>query len=284
MGTDAEAPLIQCARCLLDLSLHAAEGACPNCGEPVPPRAPAVEAAPVVSAASTGAAWLGRFWETLRRVIFSPTRFFSSEAGEIVSEGGLSSALAFAVIVQWLASFVNFLWRSAAGALVESRMSDVFRIAGDVLGPGDGAGSGMGESLDAIRQRAVEFLFGAGTVVIAPFTTLLKLAVGALFVHAAVRFFMREEPGRPHRYATTLKVLAYSTAPWILCVIPGLGMLLAWILAFVTAVIGLREVYRTTTNRAVVAVIFPELLLLALVMVSVAFLLFFAFNVVRLVY
>jgi hypothetical protein len=223
---------------------------------------------------------LGRFWTTLRDIILRPSKFYSEQAAGLVSDGGLSSALAFAVIVQWLASFFNFLWSSTAGVVMQSRVNDLFYIAGDVMH----ADPRIAESLDHLRQRAVDFLFGAGAIILTPFTAILKLSIVALFVHAAVRFFMKEHTDRPHRYSTTLKILAYANGPWILCVIPGLGVLAAWILAFFASVAGLREVYRTTNGRALLAILFPELLFMAVVATMIAVFLFLAFNVLRLVF
>lgn len=277
--------MAQCTHCFLDLNRYppSSDSACPNCGTRNTAFGPnGAGARSSVGPMGPGAPMvlLGRFWTSVRDIILRPARFFSSQSEMLVSEGGLSTALAFAVIVQWLASFFNFVWRSTAGVLVQDKMSDLFRIAGDVIE----SRPGMAESLDGIRERAVEFLFGAGAIVLTPFTTLLKLMLIALLVHAAVRFFMKEMQDRPHRYSTTLKILAYSTAPWILCIIPGIGVVVAWLLAFSAGVIGIREVYRTTTGRAVLAIVFPELLFAVFLFGMVVFFLFLALNVMRLVF
>lgn len=283
--------MAQCTQCCLELELYSAlaSGICPNCGnkaEEPQPKGPGPSSAGAsdlpIAPVGPGSAYVlfSRFWNAVRDIVFHPARFFSSHAQLIVSEGGLSSALAFAVIIQWLASFFNFVWRSTVGVLLQNHMDDLLRIAGDVMQKPPG----MSESLEELRSRAIEFLFGAGAIVLTPFTTLLKLAFVAVFVHAAVRFFMKESADRPHSYATTLKILAYASAPWILCVIPGFGMLLAYILSFAAAVIGIREVYRTSTSRAVVAVAFPELLLMVFFLGVGVLVLFLAFNVLRLVF
>lgn len=282
--------MAQCANCLLDLNQYPVldGGFCPNCGrkqlgaatqaQASTEEAPAPHVAPLGPGAS--AVLFERFWKTTRDIILRPAQYFSQQAPVLVSDEGLSTALAFAVIIQWLASFFNFLWRSSVGALMQNRVDDLFRIATDVME----TSPGTIHSLDEVRARMVDFLFGAGAIVLTPFTTLIKLAVIALFVHAAVRFFTKETEGRPHSYKTTLKILAYSSAPWILCLIPGLGVLLAWILGFTAAVVGIREVYRTTTGRATLAVLFPELLFIALLVGFLVIALFLAFNVMRLVF
>lgn len=279
----------QCSRCLLDLNLFPAfdAGTCPNCGRkpewsPEDSQSSTDANNPTVAPIGPGTSYalFSRFWRNLRDIIFSPAEFFRSNSPMFLSEESLSSALAFAVIVQWLASFFNFIWRLTVGAALEARFDDLFRIAGEVMQ----GGPATSESLEQLRGRMIEFLFGAGAIVLTPFTTLLKLAFGALLVHAAVRFFIRDELGRPHRYATTLKILAYATAPWILCIVPGVGVLLAYVLSFTAATIGLREVYKSTTARAMLAVAFPELLLLVFFFGMFVLFLFLAFNVLRLVF
>ncbi|MBI3543518.1 MAG: hypothetical protein HY075_09625, partial [Deltaproteobacteria bacterium] len=219
--------MAQCTRCLLELSVRPLlpGDLCPNCGvaavlEPVPA---GVDGEPgksygAVAPIGPGApmAMFSRFWQSVWDIIFTPAQFFSSHAPRIAGGESLSVALAFAVIVQWLASFFNFLWRVTVGTALESRLDDFFRVAGDVV---QGA-PGSTESLDQLRDRAIEFFFGAGAIVLAPFTTVIKLVLCSLLVHAAVRFFTKETADRPHAYSTTLKILAYASAPWVLCVIP----------------------------------------------------------------
>lgn len=290
--------MTQCTHCILDLSTHAplASGHCPNCGNrlgtsetqsPTPNLSSNSLAREQLLGAPSGMgpgapmALFGRLGKILKQVILHPTDFFSREAPQLVRSGSLSNALAFAVIVQWLAAFFNFIWSSSVGAMFQSRMSDFMKIASDVMSEnGESFPQGFGE----FKERVIEFFFGAGAIVLTPFTTLIKLAIMAMFIHAAVRFFFKEHADRPQSYNTTLKVMAYATAPWILCVIPGFGFFLGWVLSFFASVIGLREVYRTTTTRATVAVAFPELLFLAFLVVGMVVMLFVAFNVLRLVF
>lgn len=271
----------QCANCLLDLTSYPVlpGGKCPNCGwRPAEQFDSPSSVVPVGPGAPY--ALFERFWRTLRDIILRPSSFFNEHAQEIVSSEGLSSALAFAVIIQWIASFFNFIWQSTVGAMLQGRINDLFQIASDVME----SNHQLVEGIDQVRQRAFEFLFGAGTIVLTPFFTLIKLSVVALFVHAAVRFFMKESQDRRHSYHATLKILSYATAPWIFCIIPGFGLVVGWLLSFTAAVVGFREVYRTTTGRAALAVAFPELLLLSVIFLIVIIGLFLAFNVLRLVF
>jgi len=276
--------LSQCIRCLLDLSLHSPidPELCPNCGQQLERQQRAEQSrTPNLAPLGPGAPLIlfGRFWATVRDVVFRPSRFYAAQAEEIVSPGGLSAALAFAVIIQWLAAFSNFVWSSTLGVVFQRRIDDVFRIAGDVM-----RDQHLSENLELLRERAIEFLFGAGAIILTPFTTLLKLAFIGLFVHAAVRFFFKEDPSRRHSYSATLKVLSYASAPWVLCVIPGIGALLGWTLTFGASVIGLRVVYRSSTFRALLAVLFPELLLLTIILAGVVALLFLTFHVLQTVF
>ncbi|MBI2605335.1 MAG: hypothetical protein HYW49_04565 [Deltaproteobacteria bacterium] len=245
-------------------------GNCPNCGfnsaTTVAGRT-AAPAAPFGSGEPAGAppeltsesGFLPfRFFATIRELIFNPSRFFAARAAAIIAPGGITSVLAFALIVDWLASFFHFIWRTVAGSVLQRHFTGIVQIAGDVMEKQGGSG-GAAQSLEAIRSRAMDFFFGAGTLLLSPFLTLVKLGFMALLVHAAVRFFFKEHADRPHSYAATLKILAFARAPVIFCIVPVLGVLAALILCFVVAVIGLRDVYRTTTFRASVAAFFPEL-------------------------
>lgn len=252
------------------------EGVCPNCSADLS----VVSTGNSSSRDKFSGQFLSDFTKTLRDVIFRPKDWFQKNSEDLLRPGGISKALAFAVIVQWIASFFNFIWRSMVGATVENHIHDLFQISEVMID----LGPETSESMSAVKQQIISFLFGAGTVILAPFQTIASLAVSSLFVHMAVRFFMADVQGRPQQYSTTLKILSYALGPWILCAIPGAGFILGYILAFTASFIGLREVYRTTTSRAILAVIFPELLVMAFFLAMLFFMLFVLFHLARMVF
>src|SRR5208282_5997419 len=73
------------------------------------------------------------FFRTLRQVILGPGNYFSKNSLKFLQPGGVAKALAFALVVEWFGDVTGFLWRSVAGVVLEKHMSDLFRIAGDVV-------------------------------------------------------------------------------------------------------------------------------------------------------
>ena len=61
--------------------------------------------------------------------------------------------------------------------------------------------------------------------------------------------------------------MAYALTPAIFKAVPGVGNLAATIGSWILAVIGAREVYRTTTTRAMFVGLFPQTLLFGVVLV-----------------
>ena len=57
--------------------------------------------------------------------------------------------------------------------------------------------------------------------------------------------------------ATTVRVFAYAYSPALLAMVPRLGAFAGFVWMVVLAVIGLREAHRTSTGRALTAVLVP---------------------------
>ncbi|GIX05660.1 MAG: hypothetical protein KatS3mg115_0063 [Candidatus Poribacteria bacterium] len=88
---------------------------------------------------------------------------------------------------------------------------------------------------------------------------LLGIALASALYHLALIVL----GGRNAPYRATFRAIAYvnGAMAWIAW-IPVLGWLGAWIWGIVLEVLALREVHRTTTGRAVVAVLAPLLVML----------------------
>lgn len=262
----------QCGKCFLNLAYFEETSGpnCPNCGEllrETRESAPRRFQTTVPATPGAAIALIGRFWKNVFEIIFSPQKFFSSNRAMLRSDDGLSSALAFAVIVNWIAAFFNFVWSSTVNVLLSQKVRDFFHIAGEVVEEGTIQG------FDQTGVYVYNLLMSAGSLVLSPFLTLFQVLISTAFVHFGIRIFMSNEESNP-RFATTLKILCYCTAPMILCVIPGVGLFLAFLLWIVPAVVGLSTVYRSTGTRAVLAIFVPSMifgavLLLLIFMVAV---------------
>lgn len=277
--------MLQCMRCTLDFTVYPRlpGGECPNCGErqsaskqSVPrteekteePKAFAFDQNPVA-----------KYFAILKAVLFNPTAFFKAEAASIVSAKSLAVPLVFAMVSDWIASLVNFIWSTLFGMAFDKKIVEWMSVQNQSGDGGDA--SSFIQNVAVYKSKAMEFLYGAGSVILAPFTALLKILVGAMIVHVAVKLFVRERPDRPHSWRATTAILAYATGPAVLSLIPGFGMLAAYILSFTVAVIGVREVYKTGSMRATVAVSFPSLVVLGFIFLIVTMLLIFGVSIYK---
>jgi len=253
-----------CHKCLLDFEVFPPGEArnCPNCGELIDrgftsSRKTEPRSLGVVSTTPGAALELAkRFFQNVFEIIVAPQKFFKKNAELILSEEGLSSALAFSVIVHWIAAFFNFVWSSTLTVLFSQKIKDFFQVANEVV---DDAGSGL-PGIDRTGTYFYNLLMSAGSLVLSPFLTLIQLVISAFFIHFGVRLFMSTHEGVTPKYTTTLKILAYCSASMFLCVIPGVGIFLAFLLWMVPAVVGLSTVYRSTGTRAVFAIATPMML------------------------
>jgi hypothetical protein len=105
---------------------------------------------------------------------------------------------------------------------------------------------------------------------LSPFLALLGLAIWTVLIHPFCRLFANSR--RP--ISETARVLCYATGPAVLSIVPWIGGYAATAGILVLTVIGLRERHRTTTGRAVAAVLVPLIgvtfLLVALILFSLA--------------
>ncbi len=270
--------MTQCSQCLLELSSYPLlEGAlCPNCGKPEPKTGAELH---TQKKSNIDFSVFSNFFTTIWQVIRSPKKFFTSQGD--FSQLSLSWTLSFFVLVQWIAAFFNFIWNTAFGSFTERNLTHLFSLYSRSM---DISEPSLSINLDQLKDHAIEFLFGAGSVVLTPFTSLIKLFVIGFLIHVAVRLFINETQMRPHSYTTTLKILSYAYAPSVLCVLPGLGLILSWIFIFIACVAGIREVYLTSTSRALFAVLFPELLFVFFFISGMFVLIFMAFQFLQLVF
>jgi hypothetical protein len=105
-------------------------------------------------------------------------------------------------------------------------------------------------------ERVMEFLMS-------PVLVVLVLFIGAGLVHVTLKIL---GAARQPLVATT-RVLAFASGVQILAVIPILGHAAGGIWSIVLTVIGLREVHKTTTARAAMAILLP-IFLLAMLMTA----------------
>jgi hypothetical protein len=117
-----------------------------------------------------------------------------------------------------------------------------------------------------------EFALGAPAnplleLLLSPLLLLFSLFLAAGVTHGLLRLL----GGASGPFSLTTRVFAFAYAPQILAIVPWVGMPLGFVWMVGIGVIGVREAHRTTTGRALAAVLVP--VIIALILLAVAALL-----------
>ena len=216
---------------------------------PVPGRSPTVESidppgiAPPAPALEAPFPWpprdaesvLGAAGRTWRESVFDAASFFR----RMPEDAPLGPALVYLIGVTVLASGIQLFW-------------DMLLLA--VRPPGEGTGALFAPA--SPLQALITFF-------LSPLIMLGALFVGAGIWHLLLRIFGGAKGG----FGTTARVFAYAQGPQLFAIVPFLGTLIGAVWGLVIAVIGLREAHRTTTGKALAAVLIPLVLLFGLFLV-----------------
>jgi hypothetical protein len=174
---------------------------------------------------------INSFVEVVRRVVRSPSEFFSS----IPRRGNILAPLLFAMICIEISTILGGLlrlnwWTRATGN---------FSIEGQPFGLGD-------------------FL---GSVIAAPIGGAICLFILAGIAHLLVMMFVSSENSG---FESTFRVVSYVSVTSLVSWLPFIGALFG-LYGLYLGVVGIREMHSTTTGRAALVVLVP----LGLMMVAV---------------
>jgi hypothetical protein len=178
---------------------------------------------------------VGSFVDVVRRVVVQPAAFFA----ELPRQGSLLNPLVFAlicteisVILVGLLTFVDV----PGGALW------LFGTEGDQ-----------------------GFLAFVGGLVIAPVAAAVGVFLTALVTHLLVVLVV----GSGHSgFGATFRIVSYSSVTGLVGWVPFIGWIFSLYRLYL-ATVGIREMHGTTTGRALLVVLLPAILVLALVVVVV---------------
>jgi hypothetical protein len=173
--------------------------------------------------------------ETWRRSVFRPRDFFAA-----LPSGHTGAAVLYYLVIGITVAALQLFWDT-------------------VLPPGGASWLGIPDPASRISPLTGFLL--------SPLYLLASLLLAAAITHLLVLVLV---PAR-REFSTTLRVFAYAYSPLLFTVVPRVGQLIGFVWMLVIAVIGIREAHRTTTGRAVTAVIVP--LVVAIVVGTVAALL-----------
>jgi hypothetical protein len=168
------------------------------------------------------------FAETLQQSLFHPTAFFRRTA----PERGAGAALAYAAITGTLSLAVFWLWQLALGGL------------------------GGGDAGNHLRDLLVSWGALAAILLLAPLAIAATFVVSAGVQHVALAVL----GGATGTYTTTLKAVCYGSSALVFNVFPICGTAVGSVWQVVIQVIGMRELHRTTTARALLAWLLPLVL------------------------
>lgn len=161
--------------------------------------------------------WLAAFYQTAMRVMFAAPRFF----GALNPEAQQLRALSFYLLVCILQTVVERFWGGMFLAIMAPSAATDPQL----------------EKMLALLAPQTNL---AMTLLLRTALLVLQLYVFSALIHLAYRFIA---PGRAS-FPLVFQVMAYSSAPALLCVIPGLGSLAGMIWGLACMAVGCRAALR----------------------------------------
>lgn len=169
--------------------------------------------------------WLAAFYQTVIRVMFQCQAFF----GNLLPDATKLRPLVFFLIICVFQTLVDSAWAHALYAFLAENGSQDPQLAKllELLAPSDSL-------LFTLLLRVGSFV--------------LQLYLFSLLMYLAYRAVSRETAS----FSLVFQALCYSTAPWILCVVPGIGSIIGTFWGIGCAVAGCRAAMRLTWAQTLV--------------------------------
>lgn len=171
--------------------------------------------------------------ETVRRLIASPAAAFDAAR----REGDLVSPIAYAVLLGWIGILGERLWNFVIGTSLL-----------DLLPAQAREGAAFGFALSGIALAA--------TLIVAPIIVLVALLVWAAILHLFLLLFGATK-GSTVGFEGTLRVVAWSMTAQLAQLVPFAGGLLGAVWGAILLTLGIVSFHRTSSGRALAAVLTP---------------------------
>ncbi len=218
---------------------------------------------------------ISEYFQKIRFILFNPTLFYR----QLPRTGGLSGPLAFALTTHWVGAALSYLWRltTPSSPFGFQRIFEGWRTYPTIDQPGRNV------PWNQFGSHLMDYFFGVTSVITDPFVTLFSLLFSALFIFIGARLLVpsgKEGTLSEVTYESAIRILCYGTAPALFAAVPFFGHGIAWFYSWYVTLIGVKEVYRVSTGNAIVITLFPNLLLLGILMVGLMILSFFFFQFV----
>ena len=219
---------------------------------------------------------ISRYFDQVWWILTRPTSYFR----QLPLTGGVTVPISFALITHWLGSSFGFLWSLALGKLIGSQLSAFFNDAVDFAGHlAEVDHPGRHAQFVETAERVRDWFLGAGSILLDPALTFVKILVVSFFVFLGARIFVT--PGKDQApseitFESALRVVCYGLTPSILAAFPLIGGFFSSLLVFYITLIAAKECYRISSARAMWVAFFPQVLIFAvLLMLFLAVGLFF---------
>jgi len=190
--------------------------------------------------------WMRAFWETTRLVCMEPKRFFATPAGE----SGMMGPASYAVVAYTVGSGIMLL---SVGLLM-------------LVGAGVAALSGetaLG-AMFGVYGGCITVGFIPFALIAYPLQGLVMVLLAAACSHGTLVLLKSQRA----TFEQSLRAVCYANAPYFWFFVPCIGWYGSTFWVWYCEGVALREVHRTTTDRAAIAVLaYRALIFVGIVMV-----------------
>jgi hypothetical protein len=173
--------------------------------------------------------------QTIRLLVTDPANAFS----RLRRDGDITSPILFGIILSWVSVLFAQIWQLVLGNAVRSLFRGVEGFEAFARQPGVGA-------IVAI-------------LVITPIFVVIGMFLFSGIYHLCLMIVGATESS-PTGFEGTLKVYAYSQIAGLSTVLPLVGSLVYFVWSVALLVIGYSTAHRTTTGKALIAVLIPLIL------------------------
>ena len=171
------------------------------------------------------------FFRTIKEVLFTHTQFFQ----KMPVGNGMTAPLFYGVILGFVGALISVLLQYA-----------LFGSMGSF--PGGEGMEGMGGSIQLFQTTFI--------IIYAIFLPLL-IAIGLFIISGIFHLCLLIVGAGKRGFEATFRVVAYTSSTQVFAIVPVIGAFIMTIYNLVLWTIGFRESHRTTTGRALIAVLLP---------------------------
>lgn len=168
------------------------------------------------------------FYQTILRVMFSPATFFVNITNETSS---LLRPLFFYILVRLFQTLMDGMWFMVSFQALEPSITE----------------SSVHNLLGAIAQEMTIPM----TLIMTPATLAIQLGIYTLLFYLMIRFVQPEQTN----FNTIFRIIAYSAAPTVVCVVPIIGSLVGSLWFSISCFIGCKYALKLSWGKTALALI-----------------------------